>query len=169
MTVSRHMSFPAALGPSVSRVAFEAGRGIFRTGTVPRHIYFIEEGSVRLIRYGREGEEVVLHDARPGEFLAEASLGSSRYHCDAMATESSAVLRVPDRHSNNCSTPTRRSRATGLHCLPGSCEPCALASNSSPFAARRSESATCSCPKAAVRIASWKSTGRSRIWRASRV
>ena len=95
MTVSRHMSFPAALGPSVSRVAFEAGRGIFRTGATPRHIYFIEEGSVRLIRHGREGEEVVLHDARPGEFLAEASLGSSRYHCDATATESSVLLRVP--------------------------------------------------------------------------
>ena len=95
MPVSRHMSFPAALDPSVSRVPFEAGRGIFRTGTAPRHIYFIEEGSVRLIRHGRDGEEVVLHDARPGEFLAEASLGSSRYHCDATATESSVLLRVP--------------------------------------------------------------------------
>ena len=34
---------------------------------------------MRLVRHGRQGEEVVLHDARPGEFLAEASLDSARY------------------------------------------------------------------------------------------
>ena len=49
---------------------------------------------MRLVRHGRQGEEVVLHDARPGEFLAEASLDSARYHCDALATQSSVILRA---------------------------------------------------------------------------
>jgi CRP-like cAMP-binding protein len=54
----------------------------------------VEEGAVRLVRHGRQGEEVVLHDARPGKFLAEASLDSSRYHCDAVASQPSVVLRA---------------------------------------------------------------------------
>ena len=49
---------------------------------------------MRLVRHGRQGEEVVLHDARPGEFLAEASLDSARYHCDALATQPSVILRA---------------------------------------------------------------------------
>lgn len=49
---------------------------------------------MRLMRHGRRGEEVVLHDARPGEFLAEASLDSARYHCDAVASQPSVVLRA---------------------------------------------------------------------------
>jgi CRP-like cAMP-binding protein len=47
-----------------------------------------------LVRHGRQGEEVVLHDARPGEFLAEASLDSARYHCGAVAPQPSVVLRA---------------------------------------------------------------------------
>jgi CRP-like cAMP-binding protein len=55
----------------------------------------VEAGAVRLVRYGRAGEEVVLHDASAGEFFAEASLDSSKYHCDALATEPTDLLQVP--------------------------------------------------------------------------
>jgi CRP/FNR family transcriptional regulator, dissimilatory nitrate respiration regulator len=94
MTGSRHPSFPLALLPCLSRLELQPAQWLFRAGTPPRHIHFIEEGAVRLVRHGRQGEEVVLHDARPGEFLAEASLDSARYHCDAVASEASVVLRV---------------------------------------------------------------------------
>jgi CRP-like cAMP-binding protein len=94
MTTSRHPSFPSALLPCASRLELQPAQWLFRAGTPPRHIHFIEEGAVRLVRHGRQGEEVVLHDARPGEFLAEASLDSARYHCDAVASEASVVLRV---------------------------------------------------------------------------
>jgi hypothetical protein len=94
MTASRHPSFPSALLPCVSRLELQPAQWLFRAGTSPRYIHFIEEGAMRLVRHGRQGEEVVLHDARPGEFLAEASLDSVRYHCDAVASEASAVPRV---------------------------------------------------------------------------
>lgn len=94
MTGSRHPSFPSALLSCASRLELQPAQWLFRAGTPPRHIHFIEEGAVRLVRHGRQGEEVVLHDARPGEFLAEASLHSARYHCDAVASEASVVLRV---------------------------------------------------------------------------
>jgi CRP-like cAMP-binding protein len=54
-------------------------------------------GTVRLLRHGGQGEEVVLHNARLGEFFAEASLDSARYHCDADASEPSELLQVPAR------------------------------------------------------------------------
>lgn len=94
VTVSRHASFPIALLPCVARVELQAAQSVFRVGTPPRHTHFVEEGAIRLVRHGRQGEEVVLHDARPGEFLAEASLDSARYHCDAVTTLPSVVLRI---------------------------------------------------------------------------
>lgn len=94
MSSSRHAGFPAALLGCVSRLDLQPAQPVFRAGTAPRHIHFVEEGAVRLVRHGRQGEEVVLHDARPGEFLAEASLDSARYHCDAVAAQPSVVLRI---------------------------------------------------------------------------
>ncbi len=47
------------------------------------------------MRHGSSGEEVVLHDARTGEFFAEASIDSARYRCDAIASEQSELLQVP--------------------------------------------------------------------------
>lgn len=94
VTMSRHASFPVALLPCVAQVELQAAQSLFRVGTPPRYIHFVEEGAVRLVRHGRQGEEVVLHDARPGEFLAEASLDSARYHCDAITTLPSVVLRI---------------------------------------------------------------------------
>jgi CRP/FNR family transcriptional regulator, dissimilatory nitrate respiration regulator len=94
MSLSRHPVFPLALRPCVFRLELDPAQHLFRVGTQPRYIHFVEEGAVRLVRHGRHGEEVVLHDARPGEFLAEASLDSSRYHCDAVASQPSVVLRA---------------------------------------------------------------------------
>lgn len=94
MTASRHAGFPTALLGCAARIDLRAGQQLFRIGAPPRYVHFVEDGAVRLIRHGRRGEEVVLHDARPGEFLAEASIDTPRYHCDAVASEPSAVLRV---------------------------------------------------------------------------
>ncbi|ODU97396.1 MAG: hypothetical protein ABT20_18625 [Rubrivivax sp. SCN 70-15] len=72
-----------------------AGANIFRTGSPTHSVFFVQTGAVRLLRFGRAGEEVVLHEARAGEFFAEASLDSPRYHCDAVASEPSELLQVP--------------------------------------------------------------------------
>jgi CRP/FNR family transcriptional regulator, dissimilatory nitrate respiration regulator len=46
-----------------------------------------------MARVDRAGHEVVLHVAGPGETLAEASLFSPSYHCDAIAT-TDAIVRI---------------------------------------------------------------------------
>jgi CRP-like cAMP-binding protein len=52
---------------------------------------------VRLARVDRAGHEIVLHVAAPGETLAEASLFSGQYHCDAIASTDATVRLYPKR------------------------------------------------------------------------
>lgn len=95
MKAPNSRDFPAALRASATRVSYEPGATIFRTGNPTHSVFFVESGAVRLVRFGRAGEEVLLHDARTGEFFAEASLDSTRYHCDAVASGPTGLLQVP--------------------------------------------------------------------------
>ena len=71
-----------------------AGELLFRAGTAPGAMLFVLSGEVRLVRASRSGGEIVLQRARHG-VLAEASLDQSAYHCDAVASTQSTVLRIP--------------------------------------------------------------------------
>lgn len=55
---------------------------------------YVTRGEVTLQRLGRQGESVVLQRTRHG-FVAEASLESARYHCDALVTASGAMVAIP--------------------------------------------------------------------------
>lgn len=90
----------ATISPKLQAVAdqleFEAGETLFRLGDRLKGVFCIVAGEVRLIRRARNGAEIVLQRARGG-FFAEASLGTGKYHCDAITAEPSAVLRFPAR------------------------------------------------------------------------
>jgi CRP-like cAMP-binding protein len=86
--------FPAALRARATRVTHAAGATIFRTNSPTHSVFYVESGTVRLVRFGRAGEEVMLHEASAGEFFAEASFDSARYHCDAIASGPSVLLQV---------------------------------------------------------------------------
>jgi CRP-like cAMP-binding protein len=70
---------------------------MFRLGTKTVGLYEIVAGRVRLSRVDRSGREIVLHVAGPGETLAEASLFSPQYHCDAIASADAKVRMYPKR------------------------------------------------------------------------
>ncbi len=97
MSLVAPAGFPPALHGLGRRVGVAAGDTLFRAGTATQAVYFVVSGAVRLVRHGREGEEVVLHEARAGAFFAEASLDSARYQCDAVVSEPGEVLQVPTR------------------------------------------------------------------------
>jgi CRP/FNR family transcriptional regulator, dissimilatory nitrate respiration regulator len=50
---------------------------------------------VRMARVDRSGHEIILYVAGPGETLAEASLFSPAYHCDAIASTDALVRIYP--------------------------------------------------------------------------
>jgi CRP-like cAMP-binding protein len=85
------------LTPTLRAAAIErvlaAGQTLFRTGARTAGLYEVIAGRVRLVRVDRSGREVVLYVAAAGDTVAEASLFSATYHCDAIAT-TDAVVRV---------------------------------------------------------------------------
>ena len=72
-----------------------AGEVLFRGGQRTAGLYNVIAGAVRLVRVDRAGREAVLHTARPGETLAEASLFAATYHCDAIAMTDAVVRLYP--------------------------------------------------------------------------
>ncbi|MCC5809067.1 MAG: Crp/Fnr family transcriptional regulator [Ectothiorhodospiraceae bacterium] len=69
----------------------EPGETLFRTGDRVVALHVVANGSLRLLRTDREGHEIVLHRAAPGQCIAEPSLFASRYHCDARAETPTTV------------------------------------------------------------------------------
>lgn len=85
---------PEALKEAAVWRQFAAGEPLFRLGDRPLAMFFVASGEVCLRRYSPDGSEVALQRAR-FNFLAEGSLESQAYHCDAVAIEASTALAFP--------------------------------------------------------------------------
>ncbi|MEC7765102.1 MAG: Crp/Fnr family transcriptional regulator [Pseudomonadota bacterium] len=71
------------------------GEPLFRTGDKVVALYRVTQGAVRLVRVTPEGMALTLQSAKAGDVLAEASLYSTAYHCDAVAgPEGAEVTRI---------------------------------------------------------------------------
>ncbi|MDP2296043.1 MAG: Crp/Fnr family transcriptional regulator [Pseudolabrys sp.] len=84
---------PAAVRAAATERRLTAGEALFRLGDRTAGLCEIVAGRVRLARVDRAGHEIVLHVAGPGDTIAEASLFSPHYHCDAIAS-TDAVVRI---------------------------------------------------------------------------
>jgi CRP-like cAMP-binding protein len=76
--------------PSARR--FGAGEFLFHQDDPVQVLYIIERGDVHLVRHQVGGSPLILQRAGPGSLLAEASLFSDRYHCDAVAVRPARTL-----------------------------------------------------------------------------
>jgi CRP/FNR family transcriptional regulator, dissimilatory nitrate respiration regulator len=84
---------PAAVRAKAADRKLKAGETLFHLGDKTSGLYQVIAGRVRLTRIDRSGRETVLYVSGVGETLAEASLFSPTYHCDAVAS-TDAVVRV---------------------------------------------------------------------------
>jgi CRP-like cAMP-binding protein len=84
---------PAAVWSAAVDRKLKAGELLFHLGDKTVGLYEVIAGRLRLMRVDRSGHEIVLYVAGEGETIAEASLFSPAYHCDAIAA-SDAVVRV---------------------------------------------------------------------------
>jgi CRP/FNR family transcriptional regulator, dissimilatory nitrate respiration regulator len=84
---------PAAVRSAAFERKLKSGEPLFRLGDKTVGLYEVLAGRVRLTRVDRSGHEIILYVASAGETIAEASLFSPAYHCDAIAG-SDAVVRV---------------------------------------------------------------------------
>ncbi|MFP4539215.1 MAG: Crp/Fnr family transcriptional regulator [Dichotomicrobium sp.] len=74
-----------------------AGEYLFHIGEPVAALFVVLEGEVHLIRHQEHGGAIVLQRAGPGEILAEASLFSGHYHCDALTEKGAIVQSVAKR------------------------------------------------------------------------
>lgn len=93
------MSVESWIPPSIRAAGIErslqASQTLFRMGGRTTGLYELVSGNVRLVRVDSTGHEAVLFAATPGDTLAEASLFSARYHCDAIASTRAVVRFYP--------------------------------------------------------------------------
>lgn len=87
------------LSPAVRAAAVEReltpGAALFHTGSKTTGLYEVLSGTIRLVRVDPSGREAILQVASQGDTLAEASLFSPAYQCDAIATTAATVRLYP--------------------------------------------------------------------------
>lgn len=66
---------------------FSKDQPLFHRGDGVSEMYLVRSGTIHLVRYQRDGSALVLQRAGPGSILAEASLYSTTYHCDAVTSD----------------------------------------------------------------------------------
>lgn len=71
------------------------GDVLFRVGDAVESVFLVRAGRMGLVRHTPRGSRLLLHRASPGAILAEASVWSERYHCDALALGDAAVAALP--------------------------------------------------------------------------
>ncbi len=84
--------FDSALAGTARKISLHDGEMVFRQGDTPFAIFGLIAGRVELQRHTQSGHRVIIHNAKPGETFAEASLFSESYHCDALVLESSEII-----------------------------------------------------------------------------
>jgi CRP-like cAMP-binding protein len=75
-------------------VAASAGETLFHTGDPVRFIYLVESGGIHLTRFDIDGGAAVMQRVMAGMILAESSIFSDAYHCDAIAVADTKLLRI---------------------------------------------------------------------------
>jgi CRP-like cAMP-binding protein len=89
-------NWPAAFMNAVGvERSLKVGQHLFRYGDRTAGAYQVLSGRVRLARVDSSGREAVLYVANTGDTLAEASLFSQAYRCDAIASTKSVVRFFP--------------------------------------------------------------------------
>lgn len=74
--------------------SLEGGTFLFHAQDPVAELFVVEEGEVHLLRRRPDGTSLILQRAGAGALVAEASLVSTHYHCDAITTRPTRVSAV---------------------------------------------------------------------------
>jgi CRP/FNR family cyclic AMP-dependent transcriptional regulator len=75
--------------------AYKKGEVIYRAQTMPRAVYFIKSGKVRMITVNAEGREFIQGIFKTGEYFGEpALLLNKKYLADTVATQNTEIIAV---------------------------------------------------------------------------
>lgn len=77
------------------RVTLPKGSFLFHRDDPVSYLFLVVAGNVDLVRQQSDGSVLVLQRAVPDAIVAEASVFSSRYHCDAVAASDCSLRAIP--------------------------------------------------------------------------
>ena len=89
--------FPLLLPMAFREARIEAGALLFQRGDPVELLYLVRSGHVRLSRFDEHGMPAVMQRAGPSMVLAEGSIFSDVYHCDAAALTEARLCAVDMR------------------------------------------------------------------------
>lgn len=73
----------------------KSGQTLFLMGRPVTSLFLVKSGRVQLQRSTPQGALMILQDAPPRSVVAEASVYTSHYHCDAVVVETGRVAALP--------------------------------------------------------------------------
>lgn len=95
MNLSVLDSLPSRLQEEANYQNLVAGQVLFYHRDPAEHIFALEVGRIRLVRYTSEGNIVVFQVVREQETFAESALFAELYHCNAIVEVPSRVICYP--------------------------------------------------------------------------
>ncbi|MEM7759074.1 MAG: Crp/Fnr family transcriptional regulator [Cyanobacteria bacterium P01_A01_bin.40] len=95
MNLSLPDSLPLPLRKQANYRNLVAGQVLFYHRDPAEHIFVLEIGRIRLVRYTCEGNLVVFQIVRARESFAESALFTDFYHCNALVEVPSRVISYP--------------------------------------------------------------------------
>ncbi|VAW19127.1 hypothetical protein MNBD_ALPHA09-576 [hydrothermal vent metagenome] len=75
--------------------ALDHGTHLFHQSEPVRSVFIVEEGLVELVRHQQDGASIILQRAKRQSVVAEASIYSEFYHCDAVVKLPSRIFALP--------------------------------------------------------------------------
>lgn len=104
--IAEDIALPAFLRISSSQLSigdfeedfYEKGQVVFRIENMPRGLYYVKSGKVKVFKYGSDGKEQILTIAGPGRFLGYKDLlADRRYTTGATVVEDAMLVFIPKR------------------------------------------------------------------------
>jgi CRP-like cAMP-binding protein len=86
--------FDILCGESEALNRCDIGSLLFARGDEVKSLFVLEDGEVKLSRSLKSGKELVLHRSKARSIVAEASIYSAIYHCDAICLSLCTVRKL---------------------------------------------------------------------------
>jgi CRP/FNR family transcriptional regulator, dissimilatory nitrate respiration regulator len=86
---------PMQLRSIATHQTLESGEHLFYQYDPTHSLFMLQSGTIRLLRYGNDGQEIDHYRVCAGEFFAEVALFDEMHSCSAIAEEPAQVIAFP--------------------------------------------------------------------------
>lgn len=87
-----HELHPIGTNADINYTAYNKGDVLFSEGGIPRGVFFLHSGLIKIVKYGMEGKEQIIEIAKAGDLVGfRAMLSDKTYNVDAKMIEDACI------------------------------------------------------------------------------